>query len=134
MEATTASNIQMLGAGGFGAIIGWYLYMINRYRTSEVQLSDIVTLVGAIGGSAILGLFKQGTDLFGAYGIGLATGFFSYYLILIVLVIVSKNFNADWFLDGRRKLPDGTVFVPEWGKAVSGGVGMDVNEEKGGTC
>jgi hypothetical protein len=45
-----ASTIQVLGAGGFGALIGWYVYYINRYRRADVQLSDIVTLVGAIGG------------------------------------------------------------------------------------
>src|SRR3989442_1571939 len=27
-----ASLIQLLGAGGFGLLIGWYVYMINRYR------------------------------------------------------------------------------------------------------
>lgn len=107
----TASTVQLLGAGGFGAIIGWYVYYINRYRKGDVQLSDLVTLIGAVGGAAVLALFPAKTDLFGAYGIGLALGFFGYFIVLLILVAGSKNFEMDWFLDGRRKLPDGTVVV-----------------------
>jgi hypothetical protein len=112
--ATTeaASTIQLLGAGGFGAIIGWYVYFINRYRRADVQLGDLVTLVGVLGGGAILALFPARTDLFGAYGIGLFAGFFAYFLVLIVLVSISPNFDADWFLDGRRKKPAADSFIP----------------------
>jgi hypothetical protein len=42
--------LTVLGAGAFGAIIGWYVYYINRYRKSDVQLGDITTLVGVLGG------------------------------------------------------------------------------------
>jgi len=129
---TTASVTQMLGAGGFGLLIGWYVYMINRYRKADVQLSDLVTLVGVIGGSSILGIFKGGTDLFGAYGIGLAIGFFLYFIVLIVLVAISPNFDADWFLDGRRTLPNGTVFVPQVGTPAAGGTAMEQAPESQG--
>jgi hypothetical protein len=97
-----ASTLQLLGAGGFGALIGWYVYYINRYRKADVQFSDLVTLIGILGGGAILALFPAQTDLFGAYGIGLFAGFFTYYLLLNILVGISKNFDVDWFLDGRR--------------------------------
>jgi hypothetical protein len=107
-----ATTIQMLGAGGFGALIGWYVYYINRYRKGDVQMSDLVALIGAIGGSAVLGLFPQRSDLFGAYGIGLFSGFFSYLLMLIALVGRSKNFDSDWFLDGRRKKPVDPYDIP----------------------
>jgi hypothetical protein len=98
-----ASTIQVLGAGGFGALIGWYVYYINRYRRADVQLSDIVTLVGAIGGGAVLALFPAKSVLFGAYGIGLFIGFFGYFIALVILVAISENFGVDFFLDGRRK-------------------------------
>lgn len=107
-------NVQLLGAAGFGAIIGWYLYYINRYRKGDVQVSDIVTLIGAIGGAAVTALFDARTDLFGAYGIGLFAGFFGYFLVLIVLVGVSKNFDTDFFLDGRRKKVAPDYFIPEY--------------------
>jgi hypothetical protein len=111
--STPASTVQMLGAGGFGALIGWYVYYINRYRKGDVQLGDLVTLIGAIGGASILALFPQGSDLFGAYGIGLFVGFFTYLLMLVFLVGSSPNFDQDWFLDGRRKKPVDPWYIPE---------------------
>jgi len=115
------STIQLLGAGGFGCIIGWYVYYINRYRKGDVQLSDLVTLIGVIGGGSILALFDAKTDLFGAYGIGLFIGFFGYFLVLLLLVGISRNFNADWFLDGRRIKPKGDFEIPsDWRPTISG--------------
>jgi hypothetical protein len=113
MNETEATFLQLLGAGGFGAVVGWFLYYVNRYRTGEVQLGDVVTLVGAIGGAAILTLFPAKTDLFGAYGIGLAAGFFGYFLALLVMVRISDKFTVEWFLDGRRKELAEGEFIPE---------------------
>lgn len=121
-----ASTLQLLGAGGFGAIIGWYVYYINRYRKSDVQLGDLVTLVGVLGGGSMLALFPARTDLFGAYGIGLSVGFFGYFLALIIMVAVSKNFGVDFFLDGRRK----QLAADEVGDATQRGA-MDIAKPKG---
>jgi len=107
-----ASLIQLLGAGAFGAIIGWYVYYVNRYRRADVQLGDLVTVIGVLGGASVLALFPARTDLFGAYGIGLFVGFFSYLIVLAVLVRMSKNFDVDWFLDGRRRIPTGEYAIP----------------------
>ena len=97
----SAKTIQLIGAGAFGTVVGWYVYYINRWRKDDVQLSDIVTLLGAIGGAAVLALFPTKSDLFGAYGIGLASGFFIYFFILVILVNKAPGFTAAWFLDGR---------------------------------
>jgi hypothetical protein len=113
MDATQhASSIQLFGAGGFGAVIGWYIYYINRHRREEVTATDLVTLIGAIGGTAVLALFPAQSELFGAYGVGLAAGFFGYFLIMVVLVVISKNFSADYFLDGRRKKVPSDEYIP----------------------
>jgi hypothetical protein len=112
-QSLPASMLQVLGAGSFGAVIGWYLYYINRYRKAEVKLGDLVTLLGTLGGGAVLALFPARTDLFGAYGIGLFIGFFGYFLTLILLVRISPNFDTDWFLDGRRKRPEEPYYIPE---------------------
>lgn len=93
----------MLGAGGFGALLGWYIYYLVRHRTDNVTLSDLGTLVGIIGGAAVLTLFPAKSDLFGAYGVGLFVGFFGYFLLLLTFVLVSDDFGVAWFLDGRRK-------------------------------
>jgi hypothetical protein len=86
--------------------------MINRYRKGDVQFSDLVTLIGILGGGSILALFKAETDLFGAYGIGLGIGFFGYFFVLLIMVRISKNFDVDWFLDGRRKSPPPSYVIP----------------------
>lgn len=108
----TVTTIQLAGAFCFGTLIGWYVYFINRYRKADVGLSDLGTLIGVIGGSAVLALFPGSTDLFGAYGIGLAIGFFSYFIILVYMVQKSQNFDIDWFLDGRRKKPKEDQVIP----------------------
>jgi hypothetical protein len=122
--------VQLLGAGGLGFVIGWYVYYINRYRKGDVQIGDLLTLIGAIGGAATTALFPARSALFGAYGIGLFAGFFAYFLVLVILVGVSPNFSADWFLDGRRKRPEEPYYIPE-GVAPSvrslGGGGGGVN-------
>ena len=38
IDEPQASALQLLGAGGFGAILGWYLYFINRYRSADVRM------------------------------------------------------------------------------------------------
>lgn len=101
--AEHASTFQRLGAGGFGFLIGWNLYFVNRYRSDKVSLGDVASLVGALGGTAVLALFPARSDLFGAYGTGLFLGYFGYFLVLAAMVWRSPNFNKDWFLDGRRK-------------------------------
>jgi len=105
----TTSIIQLLGAFGFGSLIGWYVYFVNRHRKEDLKMNDLVTLIGILGGGAVLALFPSSTDLFGAYGIGLAIGFFSYFSLLNYYVSksmkTSHNFNTDWFLDGRCKKP-----------------------------
>lgn len=101
------------GALGFGLVIGWFLYFVNRYRKSEASFTDITTILGAVGGAAVTSLFGAGSEqLFGAYGIGLAIGFFSYFVVLVILVGLSDNFGADYFLDGRRKAPGDGETIP----------------------
>ncbi|WP_420641674.1 hypothetical protein [Candidatus Leptofilum sp.] len=121
-EATeAASQLQIIGAIGFGTIIGWLVYYINRYRKSDVQFSDLATVIGILGGGAILALFPAGTDLFGGYGIGLFIGFFSYFAFLMLWVRISDNFTVDWFLDGRStKLGENEISR----KDSEGGVAM----------
>ena len=112
MEQESASTLQLLGAGGFGALIGWYVYYVNRYRKGDVQLSDITTVIGVLGGGAVLTIFPERSDLFGAYGIGLFVGFFAYYIALLIMVRISPNFAVDWFLDGRRKATKKNEVIP----------------------
>jgi hypothetical protein len=106
-------NLIEWGAFGFGLVIGWFLYFVNRYRKDDVTFGDLTTVIAAVGGGAATSLFGDaGPQLFGAYGLGLASGFFGYFIVLIILVAGSKNFSADYFLDGRRIGTDGVLFIP----------------------
>ena len=103
------------GAFAFGTVLGWFLYFTNRYRRGDTQFSDIATLIGVIGGSAVTALFgNASTTLFGAYGLGLAAGFFAYFLVLVFMVRNSGGvFTLTWFLDGRRKALRDDEVIPE---------------------
>ena len=46
-------DLDFFGAALFGVVIGWFLYYINRYRKSDLQISDITTLLGALGGGLV---------------------------------------------------------------------------------
>jgi len=76
-----------IGALCFGLVIGWIAYRTLRRSGETVALSDIATVIGAVGGAAVTGLFKD-QALFGIYCIGLALGFFLY---LIVAVTALKD-------------------------------------------
>jgi hypothetical protein len=105
-------SVPDIGAFSFGAVIGWYVYYINRYR-KDASAGDITTLVSALGGAAVTGVFKD-KQLFGAYSIGLGVGFFGYFALLLLLVKLSKKFNLDFFLDGRHlKLEEGEERGPD---------------------
>src|SRR5205823_377881 len=73
------TGLQWWGAFAFGALMGWNLYFLNRYRTA-IALADLASIIGALGGAAVLALFPAKSVLFGAYGLGLFAGFFLYFL------------------------------------------------------
>ncbi|HNP72538.1 MAG TPA: hypothetical protein PLO33_13985 [Kouleothrix sp.] len=122
-DPATRSIIQLIGALAFGIIIGWRVYFTDRYRTAAVDFGDLATVIGIIGGGAILALFQAGTDLFGAYGVGLAIGFFGYHIRLARLVRRSANFDDDFFIDGRRKKIADDEFIPDYVRPTTTAMG-----------
>jgi len=72
-----------LGAILFGIVIGWMAYRILRLRAGFPGLSDIIAILGAVGGAAALAIVKS--DVFGWYAIGLVIGFFAYLAVGVVL-------------------------------------------------
>jgi NhaP-type Na+/H+ or K+/H+ antiporter len=86
--------LELGGAVCFGMVIGFVTYRTLRRSHESVSLSNIATVIGAVGGAAVTALF-QSSQMFGAYCIGLAAGFFLY-LILAETVID----NSTW-LGGR---------------------------------
>lgn len=73
-------SLPLIGAAFFGLVIGWIIYRTLRRKEGSAALSDISTVIGAVGGAAVVAIFKT-DDLFAAYSIGLAIGFFAYLLV-----------------------------------------------------
>lgn len=107
------NTLPQWGALAFGLVIGWFTYFVNRHRTDAVSIADVASVIGALGGGAILGLFPAKSALFGAYGVGLAIGFFGYFLLLVVMVLSQRGrgWTFEWFLDGRKPQPAGQQMV-----------------------
>jgi hypothetical protein len=77
-------NAADVGALLFGIVVGWITYRTLVRTTSSAQISDLATVIGAVGGAAVTGLFDN-KHLFGLYSIGLASGFFAYIVVFYIL-------------------------------------------------
>jgi uncharacterized membrane protein YeaQ/YmgE (transglycosylase-associated protein family) len=69
-----------VGAFCFGFVVGWITYRTLRRTNETVALSNIATVIGAVGGGAVAALF-QSPELFAWYSIGLTGGFFLYLIL-----------------------------------------------------
>jgi uncharacterized membrane protein YeaQ/YmgE (transglycosylase-associated protein family) len=73
-------NIEIIGALCFGIIIGWVTYRTLRRTGETVALSNIASVVAAVGGGAVTAVFKA-PEIFSWYCIGLFVGFFGYLIL-----------------------------------------------------
>jgi NhaP-type Na+/H+ or K+/H+ antiporter len=92
--------LNLAGAFAFGMLIGWVTSSILR-RAKRDGLSDISTVIGAVGGAAIIGLFPKENGAFGIYAIGLAIGFWWY------ISRAMKPGAPDWLGEAPGSQPQG---------------------------
>jgi NhaP-type Na+/H+ or K+/H+ antiporter len=83
------------GAVCFGLVVGWVTYRTLRRTEDQVGMSDIASVVAAVGGGAVAAVFDS-ERLFGLYAIGLALGFFAYLVLGHTLLK-----NSDWLGSGE---------------------------------
>jgi hypothetical protein len=93
-------TVNLAGALCFGIVMGWITYRTLR-RKQGAGLSDIASVLAAIGGGTIVVLFPKEDGTFGWYAIGLAAGFFGY---LIVSWIAPEKI-ALWMGDDPSQIP-----------------------------
>lgn len=86
-------EISSIGAFAFGLVIGWVTYRTLRRKEGTAALSDISSVIAAVGGAAVTTLFKSGV-LFGWYSTGLAIGFFLY--LIISMAVHGKESAKTW--------------------------------------
>jgi hypothetical protein len=94
----TATTLAKVGGLCFGVVIGWITYRTLRRREGAAHLSDISTVLAAVGGGAVTALPFDDSDVFGLYAIGLAAGFFAY--LVVSLLVAGKDREASrWMGD-----------------------------------
>lgn len=81
-------SVEIWGALCFGIIVGWITYRTLRRTGETVALSNVASVIAAIGGAAVTALFKT-PEIFGWYCIGLFGGFFAY--LLLGVYVFPKN-------------------------------------------
>jgi hypothetical protein len=86
-------TIAQIGAVCFGLVIGWVTYRTLRRKEGTAALSDLASVLGAVGGGVVTALFKT-DDMFGYYAIGLAIGFALYFVI--GLAVSGKAAAGGW--------------------------------------
>ncbi|WP_159041831.1 hypothetical protein [Streptomyces aureus] len=75
------SMLSLWGAGAFGAVIGWIAYRTLRRAANAPRITDLITVIAALGGGAVINTQFAEPDLFACYGIGLFVGFFAYFVV-----------------------------------------------------
>lgn len=88
-------SIIILGALCFGFVIGWVTYRTLRRQGETVALSNIASVIAAVGGGAVTTQFNT-PEIFAWYCIGLFLGFFAY---LIGAMTVFKG--VPWLSTGE---------------------------------
>lgn len=69
----------------FGVLIGFITYRTLVRTTDKASISDLATVIGAVGGGAVTAIVRPQTNLFGYYAVGLLGGFVIYGLLFYLL-------------------------------------------------
>ena len=93
---------QGIGAGFFGAVIGWITYFILR-RAQPKTMVDLGAIIGVLAGGAILKAFDPSGPGFAGYGIGLGVGFFGFYVTY--RATIGENSFRDSLIAGQKEKP-----------------------------
>ena len=79
-------TVMSVGAFCFGVAVGYITYRTLVRTTDKTAISDLTTVVGAVGGAAVTGLFGPASgDAFGWYSIGLLAGIAAFFLLYLAL-------------------------------------------------
>lgn len=95
----------------FGLAVGWIAYRVLRLREGIPALSDLIAILGVIGGAAAMALFRSDV-LFGWYSIGLVIGFFAYFAA--GLALYGKQEVQPWRIEPSSpiSMPDAQTNAP----------------------
>jgi hypothetical protein len=83
----------------FGLVIGWVTYRTLRRKADAVALGDLAGVIAAVGGATVVGLFKAAA--FDSYCIGLAVGFFAYFVTGLMIEKAKPAGGAAGWMETR---------------------------------
>ena len=76
-------SVETVGVACFGLLVGFITYR-TLIRAASTAVSDLASVIAAVGGGAITAIAKPGSDLFGWYAIALLVGFIVYGILFAV--------------------------------------------------
>lgn len=80
------SPLGLVGALCFGVVVGYITYRTLARTTDKAAITDLATVIGAVGGGTALTLWGPSDgSLFGLYSIGLVVGMVLYLVASLVL-------------------------------------------------
>jgi hypothetical protein len=91
-------DLPIIGSVCFGLVIGWMTCRVH-HDAPAIDIKWLAGMIGTIGGGVVTALFTEGSEMFGAYCIGLTVGFFVRPLALEVRTAVVRLFR--WFNSNR---------------------------------
>jgi hypothetical protein len=98
------ADVELIGAFAFGVSVGYITYRTLARSTEKAQVSDIASVLGAVGGGAVTSLFHEDGSAFGWYAIGLALGMVIY-LVLSLLLRGKEEVGASVLGEGEQAAP-----------------------------
>ncbi|MEW2463358.1 hypothetical protein [Streptomyces massasporeus] len=82
---SSSPAVMSVGAVCFGVAVGYITYR-TLVRAERSAVSDLATVITAVGGGAVTGLFDpQEGDTFGWYSIGLLAGMAVFFLLFLAM-------------------------------------------------
>ena len=93
--AEEAFAIDLWGAGALGLVLGWVLYFSIRGKAGQISVTEFAAIVAAVVGGTVTGTITGDPKMLGAYGLGLAAGFFAL-LILTALFVRKDKATSSW--------------------------------------
>lgn len=84
---TSSSGFVLVGAICFGVVIGYITYRTLARTTDKAAITDLATVIGAVGGGVVTTLWgpANGT-MFAGYSIGLLIGMVLYLVASLLIV------------------------------------------------
>lgn len=98
-----SGTVITIGSICFGVVVGYITYRTLARAAAGAAVSDIASVIAAVGGGAVTILFDpQQSDAFGWYSIGLLTGMGLY---LVLSLIIRGKKETSLVLGGDDPLP-----------------------------